>query len=327
MAGDNFNRNPVSTTDARHGNTPTEATRFAETPREFWYELVECEMTRLPNFLIIGAMKAGTTTLYDDLRQTPGVYLPPEKEPEDLAFDAVLTDAGHADYARKFKAAAAADLCGEASTAYAKAPEYGDVPGRVLELIGPQIKVIYILRDPIKRVQSHYRHLVGLGLETRPFDQAVREDPRFVDTSRYSYQLALWQDRLAAQNIHVLTFEDYLSDRTKHLGEVRSFLGLSGAFEVGDSHLNASDGKRIVPQRSSLRALMTSNIYQYGIKPLLPTGLKSAIKSAILPNATKAEGALGATLSAETRAYLHNALKDDALASGFLKAQGHPDSA
>jgi len=277
-------------------------------------------MTRFPDFLIIGAMKAGTTTLYDDLRNTPSIYLPPEKEPEDLAFDTVLTPEGAAAYASKFKAAPVDGLCGEASTAYSKHPQYGQVEQRAIQVIGPQLKIIYILRHPIKRITSQYRHLVGLGVEDRPFDQAVREDPSYINISRYGYQLTSWQAVLPSRNIHLLSFEHYLADRKKHLQDVRTFLGLNSEFSFRDSHLNASEGKRVVPQNSPLRSVMKSRIYQYGVKPLLSNKAKSAVKSLILPRAKKTEGRLDETGSRETLEFLHSALQDDDLAGPLLRS-------
>lgn len=276
-------------------------------------------MTRFPDFLIIGAMKAGTTTLYDDLRKTPGVYLPPEKEPEDLAFDTVLSPEGTAAYARKFKAAPADSLCGEASTAYSKFPQYGPVETRAMQVIGPQLKIVYILRDPIKRILSQYRHLVGLGLEDRPLDQAVREDPSYIDISRYGYQLTPWQAVIPPENIYLLSFEGYLADRKKSLHDVRTFLGLRGEFSFQESHLNASEGKRVVPQKSPLRSIMKSRAYLYGVKPLLNNSVKSAVKNLILPKAKNIQKGFNETENVETLAFLHAALRDDTLAGPLLK--------
>ena len=79
-------------------------------------------VVRLPGFLIIGAMKAGTTTLYHDLLTNPQVFFPLDKEPGNLASHDVLGEDGRGRYASIFKTARPDQICGEASTTYTKLP-------------------------------------------------------------------------------------------------------------------------------------------------------------------------------------------------------------
>ena len=87
----------------------------------------------LPKFLIIGAMKAGTTTLYEDLLQIPALWLPPQKEPEDLIHPEVETAQGLRVYEQKFARCPSGAIAGDASTAYAKRPTYEGVAARAVE--------------------------------------------------------------------------------------------------------------------------------------------------------------------------------------------------
>lgn len=255
----------------------------------------------LPNFLLIGAMKAGTTTLYEDLLHVPGVYLPPEKEPDDLAFPEVETDAGLARYTAKFAAGADAPARGDASTSYAKLPTYGGVAERARRVLGPNVRVLYLTRDPIKRIVSQYHHLHGLGLETRSLNTAVLEDETYVAYSQYERQLAPWGAAFGDDNLLVMRFEDYVADRLTCLSEVCNFIGVAPPKEVDDTHRNKSEGKHVVREGSAWARIAQSDFYLYRVKPLLPTSARDKIKALLLPKTRK----LDETLSDATLSELH----------------------
>jgi hypothetical protein len=246
----------------------------------------------LPHFLIIGAMKAGTTTLYEDLTRVPGLYLPPEKEPEDLIHPEVETDAGRAAYAAKFAGAPEGAICGEASTAYTKLPTHDGVADRARRVLGPEVKLIYLTRDPIRRIRSQYHHLWGLGIEQRPMNRAVLEDETYVAYSQYARQLAPWREAFGEAQVLVMAFEEYLADRPAALAQICTFLGVDAPESVADSHRNASDGKRVIPRGSVLARIAASDVYLYRIKPLMPTGLRDRIKALLLPKARKMQDTL-----------------------------------
>lgn len=267
----------------------------------------------LPHFLIIGAMKAGTTTLYDDLTRHPGLYLPPEKEPEDLLHPAVETAPGLAAYSRKFAAAPKGALLGEASTSYTKRPLHEGVAARAVQMLGPRLKIIYLTRDPVDRAVSQYRHLVGLRLEDRPMEEAFAQDPTYAAFSRYDWQLAPWRAVLPDRQIHVLAFEDYIADRQTQLTKVTRFLGVA-PMEAGQGWRNRSLGKRVA-EADWLARVIRSRAYLYRIKPLLPAWLRGGLKHLLLPQAPAAD----VLLTAEMRARLIAALDQDPLAHERLK--------
>ncbi len=258
----------------------------------------------LPRFLIIGAMKAGTTTLYEDLSHVPGLYLPPEKEPDDLACPEVETTEGLARYEAKFAACPRGAIAGEASTAYAKRPTYEGVAARARTLLGDELKVIYLTRDPVRRIVSQYHHLWGLSLEHRPLNRAVLEDETYVAYSRYGWQLDPWRAVLPPEQVLVMPFEDYVASRHACLARICAFLGVAAPTSVDASHRNASAGKRIVRQGSAWSRIGHSDFYMYRIKPLLPTGLRDRIKALVLPAARE----VTEELAPETRAELERRL-------------------
>lgn len=234
-------------------------------------------------FLIIGAMKAGTSSLYHDLGNLDGVFMTPEKEPDDLASEEVLTEAGTKAYLAKFSGARSGDICGEASTSYSKLPIIKGVPERAVKVLGKNLKIIYVQRDPIARIISQYKHLWGLGLETRPMNRAVLEDPSYVATSQYEYQLEAWRKLLPPDQILILEFEEYIANPGAVLSKVATFLDVDAPKRVSSTHRNASANKHVVPRNSLLFTLMSSRLYQYSIKPLIGRSMVDLIKSKVLP--------------------------------------------
>lgn len=184
---------------------------------------------RLPNFLIIGAMKGGTTSLYHYVREHPQVYTPPFKAPEFFAGKAHYRRG--IDWYRKQFAGCPADAVavGEASNVYTKYPTYQDVPARIAEYI-PDVKLIYVVRDPIARIRSHYQHRVTEGREKAPFERAVFENPIYVDYSRYAMQIERYLEHFPAAQILVITSEALRDDRAATVRRVYEFLEVDPDF-------------------------------------------------------------------------------------------------
>lgn len=272
---------------------------------------------KLPDFLIIGAMKAGTTTLYEDLLAVPGLWLPPHKEPQDLIDPGVETAQGRAGYGQKYAACPPGALAGDASTAYAKRPTHSDVAPRAARVLGCDTRIIYLIRDPVQRIVSQYHHLWGLEIEQRPLNRAVLEDPQYIAYSRYDWQLVPWRATFGSDNILVLRFEEYLADRQGTVARICAFLGVAPPATGPDAtapHRNQSEGKRVVKSGSRMQRLAQSRFYLFTVKPLIPTRLRDRVKAALLPRAR----AMSETLDDATRAQLHTALRDDPLARNYL---------
>ena len=264
---------------------------------------------RVPDFLIIGAMKAGTTTLFRDLSGHPGLFLPEEKEPETLVRFGDRDDQIRADFASLFARADAAHLCGEASTAYTKRPDNEGVAARALRICGPNLRLIHLTRNPVGRAVSHYKHDVGQKYQDKPFDEAVRRDHRYVDYSRYAWQLAPWVEAFGEDALLRLSFEDYVRDRHGTAQRVCAFLGLDPALLPPleeDKAFNASDGKPVATNAVT-RALVGSRFYQRRLKNLVPQNLRHRAYHLLLPKAPK----LVVTIDDATRNFLEERLADE----------------
>lgn len=169
-------------------------------------------------------MKAGTTSLYHYLAGHPDVFMPSVKE-LDFFVEAANWRRGWDWYAKHFEDADGARAVGEASTAYSKHPVVGGVPERVAAAL-PDCKLVYVVRDPIDRIRSHYEHRVAIGTERAPLELAVIEDPIYVVCSRYASQIERYLDHFPREQILLITAERLRHARAVTVEQVFGFLGV-----------------------------------------------------------------------------------------------------
>ena len=196
----------------------------------------------LPDFLIIGAQKAGTTALYAYLRRHPDITGPSWKE---VSFFDRHYARGEAWYRGNFpNALRARGLVGEASPSYLFHPL---APERVAALV-PAARLIVLVRNPVDRAFSHYQHEVALGREPLSFEDALaaeedrlqgedarlRADPRYFSSEwwshtykargRYAEQLEHWLEVFPRKQLLVLPSEDLLGEPERAHAQVLEFL-------------------------------------------------------------------------------------------------------
>ena len=233
---------------------------------------------RCPDFLLIGAMKAGTTSLFDDLNANRRVFFPSVKEPGNLMSDYTLTEEGQGEYAALFAECGEDDVAGEASTYYTMLPEHQGVPRRARKVLSDGAKLIYIVREPVARTLSHHRHSVYWWNADPEIGDAIRNDARIVNYGRYATQIRPWVDEFGVERLLVIRFEDYIVDRKATVGTVLSFLGVSSdqvETAVGDGS-NRSDEIRVANRAA--RGFVQGRFYQRRIRPLLGEGIREAGK-------------------------------------------------
>jgi hypothetical protein len=210
----------------------------------------------LPTFLVIGAMKAGTTSLWSALREHPAVFMPDEKE-LDFFVAEKRWPLGVDWYRSQFAAApASAAAIGEASTNYSKHPLFAGVPARAASVL-PDVKLVYLLRHPVERMRSHWRHARSAGWETRTFARAIEHDPQYLDVSRYAHQLEQWLAVVGRDRVLVETSERLRDDPADVMAGVHRFLGVGEApSAVGVRRVHAAD-ELAPPRRALARSLRT----------------------------------------------------------------------
>lgn len=191
---------------------------------------------RWPTLLIIGAHKAGTTSLYEYLNAHPEIRLSAEKELCYFAGPARPTlasrwEKGPQWYRGNFLGMAA--VHGEASTAYTNYPHTPGVPRRIHDAI-PDVKLIYAVRDPVDRLVSHYLHVCGVGRERRSISEVLSSsqltDSAYLLRSCYWLQLRQYLALFAPSQVLIVPFEQLVRARRETLGGVFRFLGVDEDF-------------------------------------------------------------------------------------------------
>jgi hypothetical protein len=226
----------------------------------------------LPNFLIIGAARSGTTSLYAALQQHRDVYLPRSKRPEPHFFlkeDEFQKGLSYYEQ-RYFSEWDGQNAVGEASTSYLYGPR---VPARVAAAL-PDVRLLCLLRNPIERAYSGYWHSVKSGLEQLSFDDAIAREPdrkaelagtalgeiapfAYIERGLYFEQLQRWYAEFDRSRVLVLVFDDLIADPATALDSVARFLNIDrDAFtsrELGKENRSVPEGN-VLPA-ASYRAL------------------------------------------------------------------------
>jgi Sulfotransferase domain len=181
----------------------------------------------LPNLVVIGGLKCGTTSLHHYLSLHPQISM---SRPKELNFfvEELNWALGPEWYASHFDRDA--QVRGESSPHYTNLPRFEGVAERMHSLIS-DARIVYMVRDPIDRILSHYLHNAGAGYEQRPLEQAV-EAPgaTYVPRSRYAMQLEPYLRRFARDRILIVAAEDLAHRREQTVQEVFEFCGVDAAF-------------------------------------------------------------------------------------------------
>ncbi len=209
---------------------------------------------RVPDFFVIGAMKAGTTSLFGYLCRHPQIYMCPHKEP--MYFSHEDVHAKGDDWYRSLFAQALPDqICGEASTSYTRWPHFPDVPPRISSM-NPQSKFVYVMRHPADRTYSHYvhnlqrKHIHGEKISLT-FEQALQESDVYVDTSCYLMQIERYLKYFPRERFFFIVFEQFKKDPKNITNQLQEFLGIEHADLTTNGKIvaNISDGRRYASNR------------------------------------------------------------------------------
>lgn len=188
---------------------------------------------RLPDFLIIGAMKSGTTALHQCLAQHPDIFMTHVKEPSYFLKGAPwLMRNPHVDSPEDllrlmFRGYSEQKRVGESSTAYSGAPTLGTEAPANIYSESPGMQFIYVVRNPFARIVSHYLHCVELGIYSEPMVDVLKCDATFLERSLYHYQLARYLKYFERERFLVLFFEEFIKNPSKAIQQVCHFLGVS----------------------------------------------------------------------------------------------------
>jgi len=240
----------------------------------------------LPNLIVIGAAKCGTTSLHHYLGQHPEIFMASPDDPSYPRGKKEMRFFWRDDWRERLDwyeshFPGEANIEGEATPGYTQYPVLGHVPERMHTVV-PDAKLIYLVRDPIDRAVSHWAELRAGG-EERSLSECLAEidDPRnvIVSASRYSTQIRQYLEYFPEEQLLVVDQADLRASRTETLRRIFSFLGVDPTFtsESFSAERNTRSEKRgIVGWR---RRMWDGLLVPLG--RLAPPGMRRAIKTPI----------------------------------------------
>ncbi|MDG9667857.1 sulfotransferase [Hahella sp. CR1] len=228
------------------------------------------------NLFVIGAMKSGSTTLHDCLAKHPDIHMTEEKEPG--YFVPELWDGrAEQEYAELLAPGENKKYVGESSTHYTKLPTYSGVPEK-MHAYNPSAKILYVMRQPIARLISHYYHNVRdlyMHGESRSIQKAIQRDPAYIAYSDYAYQLRPYYELFGEDKIYILTFEDLVSDQNKVMSEIFAWLGVDADCELTEQ----VDSNKAPKTYRKVRGLGLLNKFRHsrvwdGVSAIVPKSIR-----------------------------------------------------
>ena len=251
---------------------------------------------RALDFCVIGAAKAGTTSLNAYLDQHPGIFMCPEKEPHFFSTDAIF-EKGAQWYRGLFKDAAPNQKCGEASTSYTRLPVAPKTAQRLFEA-NPEMRLIYVIREPVARTESeclqtfkYAKYVVKAGAEFPSKADDIlaylknegRDLQTFpVETSEYMRQIDSFLEFFPRENLLVILSEDLKSSPLETLERVFRHIGVdvdfkpdvSTQFNRRDDFVAGMKNAETAAQFKRIKGLKT-------LKNLVPKALRQRIISTL----------------------------------------------
>lgn len=270
----------------------------------------------MPNFLIVGAAKCGTSSLYRYLRSHPEIYMSPVKEPKFFLFEAEkLSGGAHQTpeaykfytsllakkdsisdlraYQGLFSGVAQQKAIGEASPNYI----YHPAAAGCIHAWLPHVRLVAILRQPVERAYSHYTSRLRDGLETCPdFEAVLRREPidspniwvgaswPYLRRGFYCRQLQRYYAAFPADQIRVYLYEDLLNGPLGVLQELFRFLGVDDGYRPDMTVKYNLSG---VPKNRLLNYLLHRFKPRLALKSLLPERLRDRLLKALVPLAVE----------------------------------------
>lgn len=180
--------------------------------------------------LIIGAMKSGTTSLFEILAQHPEIAAARIKEP-DFFSDPAVFEQGWDWYRGLWDRTHPSQVALEASVSYTKAPIWPDVPERIASMPNADLRFIYMIRHPITRISSQVRHSIFEGWGAS-LDEGIPEDA--IEFTRYAAQLDRYLEHFPRSSFLVVTLEEFSTTPNDVLRRICSFLEIDPDFAFAE---------------------------------------------------------------------------------------------
>lgn len=236
----------------------------------------------LPNFLLVGAGKSATRSLYNYMIQHPGIFMPKVKEPQFFVASEVKGRIqkwveNYEEYVKLFEGSDGKKARGEASVMYLFF--YKEAIEQIKKYLGTDVKIMMILRNPVERAYSAYNFVhINNPDEKYSFEEALSmEEDRFINRSSLFMQyksMGLYAKAVKAYlenfpNVHIMWYDEFRSNPEKVLKGVFEFLGVDSQVKIDYTRQWNKGGKKW--KNPILRWLfMSDNIFKKGYKLFFP---------------------------------------------------------
>ncbi|MEP7158671.1 MAG: sulfotransferase [Chloroflexota bacterium] len=289
-----------------------------------WFGHEEVAPARRPDFFIVGAPKAGTTSLYEYLDEHPDVFMSSVKEPmyfsPDLPYrarrDGFVFDRDEERYLALFAGARSERRVGEASTHYMASHQ---APG-LIRTFQPEARIVCILRDPVEVAYAWHGEGVFRGGETaRNFDLALLNDERgvrYLEIGSYGSQLTRWFEHFGRERVHVIIFEDFVRDTPTEFRRLLKFLDVDPNFQPSTfgARNTVTSKSRLVPRLRRGRLRRAAN----GLRRVAGPGIARALSQAVRGIPVINHRGRRAVLATEVRHRLEDHYRDEIELAGRL---------
>jgi len=249
-------------------------------------------MEKLPNFFIVGAPKAGTTSLYEYLKNIPGIFMSPVKEPNYFSVNTVPDNhpilkpiRDKKKYLQLFEKVTNEKIVGEAS------PDYladKDTPSLIHQII-PDARILISLRDPVERAFSDYLIHLRQGLMKLSFHEELQNElNQKIDLTQpncrleygfYFQSVQRYLEVFDSTQIKIIIFEEFIKDTKAVIKDILQFLDVNSTLNDFDDEVhNPYQG----PRGSVAQHLLTSETASKISKKILPSSTRRMIREKIL---------------------------------------------
>lgn len=256
---------------------------------------------KLPNFLVVGAPKCGTTSLYYYLKQHRDIYLPERKELHYFSYDHMKNSAAgpgdsqilyslcktRKEYREYFSKVKNEKAVGEISPSYFY---FSETSEKIEDVLGT-IKIVLLIRDPIEKAFSQYMHLVRDSRETLTFNDALMHEKkrmkegraaiwRYAESSLYCERIKKYINVFAKQNVKIILFEDLKNSPRVVLRDLFQFLGIDDSIDCDTSKKYNRSGR---PKSKWIAKLLGKpNVAMRFAMTFIPEKIRTPVRLALL---------------------------------------------
>ncbi len=254
---------------------------------------------RLPNFLLAGVPKSGTSSMHAYLRGHPDIYLPERKELHYFTHDLLAenvngpedrniwerTVASLDEYRSFYRDAESQKIVGESSPSYAY---FHSIIPRLRYTLGDDLRVLIMIRNPIRRAYSTYVHMVVNERETLSFHDAIMAELkrkqrgygdfwRYAKHGLYAKPIEAYQLAFGTERVKVIVLEEFNRDNEAGLADLLAWLGVDSTYRPRD--LGAAYGHTGTAKSAALKSVMqNASAFAVRVKKLVPSGLYQRAK-------------------------------------------------